>query len=220
MTSVLIVEDERELALLLQQFVQAEGISAQILGDGNEVVEWVKRHHPDVILLDLMLPGKDGLVICREIREFTDIPIIMTTAKVDELDRLIGFERGATDYICKPYSSREVIARIKSLVRLYNRGNELDESITLNANRYTVSSKGKEIELSRIEFGVLNLLYAHPKRIYTRAQIIDEVYADNRAVTERNVDGHIKNLRKKLAELDREREYIRAVYGVGYKYEC
>lgn len=220
MTKVLIVEDELDLAKLLQQFVQAEGMSSHIITDGNEVVAWVKSNNPDVVLLDIMLPGKDGLTLCRELREFTDIPIIMATAKVDEIDRLIGFERGATDYICKPYSSREVIARIKSLVRLYNRGREVDKTITLDGNNYRVSANGKQIELSRIEFSILSLLYCHPQRIYNRAQIIDEVYDDNRIVSERNVDSHIKNLRKKMAELDGECEFIRAVYGAGYKYEC
>ena len=222
MTRVLIVEDEVDLAELLLQLLHAEGMAVHVLNEGSEAVDWVRNHSPDVVLLDIMLPGKDGIAICREIREFSEIPIIMTTAKIEEVDRLVGFETGATDYICKPYSSREVIARIKSLVRLYKCGYGRDgnDSLVLDGDNLRASYKEKTIELSRTEYNLLSLLMNHSDRIYTRARIIEEVYADHRIVTERNVDSHIKNLRKKLAELGSGRDFIRSVYGAGYRFEC
>lgn len=219
MTRVLIVEDEIDLAELLQQFVHAAGMTSHIINDGNEAVDWIKQNLPDVVVLDIMLPNKDGIQVCKEVREFSDIPIIMATAKVDEIDRLIGFETGASDYICKPYSSQELIARINSLVRLYNRNLQSDDNLIFNHNNFHISYQNKEIELSRTEFSLLSLLRNNPGRIYTRKQIIAEVYTDYRVVSERNVDSHIKNLRKKMATLGDDVEFIRSIYGAGYKYE-
>jgi len=219
MTRVVIIEDETDLAELLKQFLQAEGMEPHIISDGSEAVGWIRENNPDVVLLDIMLPNKDGIEICKEVRQFSDIPIVMATAKVDEIDRLIGFETGANDYICKPYSSREVIARIKSLVRLYNRHHDSSDGLILDHNNCHVRHQNREIELSRTEFRLLSLLYNNQGSIYNRKQIIAEVYTDYRVVSERNVDSHIKNLRKKMAELDSDIEFIRSVYGAGYKYE-
>ncbi|NRB42509.1 MAG: response regulator [Pseudomonadales bacterium] len=219
MTRVLILEDEVDLAELVQQFVLAEGMDSHILNDGREAVSWIQENSPDVVLLDIMLPSKDGMQICKEVRNFSDVPIIMASAKIDEIDRLNGFEAGATDYICKPYSSKEVIARIKSLVKLYHRDQVAGEGLILDVKNHHIHYRNKDIELSHIEFKLLSLLYHRPGRIYTREQIISEVYSDYRTVSERNVDSHIKNLRKKIALLDNGHEYIRAIYGAGYKYE-
>ena len=220
MINVLIAEDEIEIAELLQQFLRAADMDSHVISNGDEAVGWIKENTPDIIVLDIMLPNKDGIQICKEVRQFSDVPIIMATAKVDEIDRLIGFETGATDYICKPYSSREMIARIKSLLRLYNRNQQTGDDLIFHQNNFYIDYHNKEIELSRTEFSLLSLLYNNPERIYTRKQIVTEVYTDYRVVSERNVDSHIKNLRKKMATLCSEREFIRSVYGAGYKYEC
>lgn len=219
MRSVLIVEDEPELASLLQQFIENAGMNAHIIDNGLEPVDWIKQHTPDIVILDLMLPGKDGIQICQEVRAFSDIPIIITTAKVDELDRLIGFETGANDYICKPYSAKELIARVNSLIKLYNRDSHAEELLVLDNNRCSIRLNNQEIELSNIEFNLLSLLYHHPGRIYNRESIITLIYQDYRVVSDRTVDSHIKNLRKKLSTLSNGTEYIRSVYGIGYKYD-
>lgn len=218
MRTVLIVEDEPELASLLQQFIENAGMSAHIIDNGLEPVDWIKQHTPDVVILDLMLPGKDGIQICQEVRAFSDIPIIIVTAKVDELDRLIGFETGANDYICKPYSAKELIARINSLIKLYNRDSHV-EVLVLDNNRCSIRLNDQEIELSNIEFNLFSLLYHHPGRIYNRESIITLIYQDYRVVSDRTVDSHIKNLRKKLSTLSNGTEYIRSIYGIGYKYD-
>jgi len=217
--TVLIVEDEPELASLLQQFIENAGMDAHIIDNGLEPVDWIKQHSPDIVILDLMLPGKDGIQICQEVRTFSDIPIIITTAKVDELDRLIGFETGANDYICKPYSAKEIIARINSLIKLYNREGHAEALLVLDNNRCSIRLNDQEIELSNIEFNLLSLLYHHPGRIYSRESIITLIYQDYRVVSDRTVDSHIRNLRKKLSTLSNGTEYIRSIYGVGYKYD-
>jgi len=217
--TVLIVEDEPELASLLQQFIENAGMNAHIIDNGLEPVDWIKQHTPDIVILDLMLPGKDGIQICQEVRAFSDIPIIMTTAKVDELDRLIGFETGANDYICKPYSGKEVIARVNSLIKLYNRDSHAEELLVLDNSCCSIRLNDQEIELSNIEFNLLSLLYHHPGRIYNRESIITLIYQDYRVVSDRTVDSHIKNLRKKLSTLSNGTEYIRSIYGIGYKYD-
>ncbi len=219
MRTVLIVEDEPELASLLQQFIENSGMTAHIIDNGLEPVDWIKQHAPDIVILDLMLPGKDGIQICQEVRVFSDIPIIMVTAKVDELDRLIGFETGANDYICKPYSAKELIARINSLIKLYNRDSHAEALLVLDNNRCSIRLNDQEIELSNIEFNLLSLLYHHPGRIYNRESIITLIYQDYRVVSDRTVDSHIKNLRKKLSTLSNGTEYIRSIYGIGYKYD-
>ena len=219
MRTVLIVEDEPELASLLQQFIENAGMNAHIIDNGLEPVDWIKQHTPDIVILDLMLPGKDGIQICQEVRAFSDIPIIMTTAKVDELDRLIGFETGANDYICKPYSGKEVIARVNSLIKLYNRDSHAEELLVLDNSCCSIRLNDQEIELSNIEFNLLSLLYHHPGRIYNRESIITLIYQDYRVVSDRTVDSHIKNLRKKLSTLSNGTEYIRSIYGIGYKYD-
>ena len=219
MRTVLIVEDEPDLASLLQQFIENAGMNTHIIDNGLEPVDWIKQHTPDIVILDLMLPGKEGIQICQEVRAFSDIPIIITTAKVDELDRLIGFETGANDYICKPYSAKEVIARINSLIKIYNRDSHVEALLVLDNNRCSIRLHDQEIELSNIEFNLLSLLYHHPGRIYNRESIITLIYQDYRIVSDRTVDSHIKNLRKKLSTLSNGTEYIRSIYGIGYKYD-
>jgi len=223
MTKVLIVEDEIELAHVLGKYLLAEGFEVNELHQGIGVVEWVEQHKPDVILLDWMLPGKDGLSICQEITEQHNIPIIMLTAKVDEIDRLIGLEAGANDYVCKPYSAKEVVARVKVQLRQIARISDINKnnenSFTLNSNELLACFNDKNIELTVVEFNLLNLLFNTPRKIFSRQQIMDRVYKDYRVVSNRTIDSHIRNLRQKLVYLTPEHDLIQSIYGVGYKYQ-
>jgi two-component system response regulator BaeR len=184
------------------------------------VVAWVHEHAPDLVLLDLMLPGKDGLDICRELRAFSELPIIMTTARVEEIDRLIGLELGADDYVCKPYSPREVVARVKAVLRrAAQRDAPTAGALTLVEDSLRVQAEGREIELTAVEFALLKALYRAPGRILSRGQLMDRIYNDHRVVSDRTIDSHVKKLRRRLSELLPERELVHSVYGVGYRYE-
>jgi len=220
---VLIVEDEPKLAALLADYLKAAGYDTARLADGREVVPAVKADPPDLILLDLMLPGRDGLDICRELRTFSQVPVIMVTARVEEIDRLLGLELGADDYICKPFSPREVVARVKAILRRTARRSgepAAVEGLVIDEERYSASMDGKPLDLTPVEFRLLKTLAANPGRVFSRDQLLDKLYTDHRVVTDRTVDSHIKNLRRKLEQACPEREVIRSVYGVGYKFEA
>ena len=219
---ILIVEDEVRLARLLADYLVASGFAADCLGDGREVVPWVQAHAPDLIVLDLMLPGRDGLELCREIRAFSRVPIIMATARVEEIDRLLGLELGADDYICKPYSPREVVARVKAVLR--RAGPDAAEAaraigLTLDEAGFRLRAPAGEVALTAVEFHLFATLYREPGRIFSRGQLMDRIYDDQRVVSDRTIDSHIKKLRKKLAELSPDQELIHSVYGAGYRYE-
>ncbi len=224
MPHILIVEDEKKIATLLADYLAKAGYQTTTLLDGNNVVSTVKSQQFDLILLDLMLPGKDGLTICREIKEFSKIAIIMITARVDEIDRLLGLELGADDYICKPFSPREVVARVKAILRRVSHvGSSSTEAkaennvLELNIENYQAKIYQQQIDLTAIEFNLLKILSDSPGRIYSRAQLIDMVYQDNRVVSERTIDSHIKKLRKKLNAIESDNELVQSVYSVGYK---
>jgi two-component system response regulator BaeR len=218
--TVLIVEDEAKLARLLADYLAAAGFSTHCIEDGREVLPWVRAHDPALILLDLMLPGRDGLDICREIRGFSRVPIVMVTARVEEIDRLLGLELGADDYVCKPYSPREVVARVKAVLRRTRpEAGPARQPLELNENSFRVRAEGREVELTTVELQLFRSLYREPGRIFTRAQLIDRIYDDHRIVSDRTVDSHIKKLRRKLAALLPDRELIHSVYGAGYRYE-
>lgn len=220
---VLIVEDEPKLAALLADYLKAAGYDTARLADGREVVPAVKADPPDLILLDLMLPGRDGLDICRELRTFSQVPVIMVTARVEEIDRLLGLELGADDYVCKPFSPREVVARIKAVLRRSARRAEQPEAVpglVIDEERYSASLDGKPLDLTPVEFRLLKTLASNPGRVFSRDQLLDKLYTDHRVVTDRTVDSHVKNLRRKLEQANPEREVIRSVYGVGYKLEA
>jgi len=190
--------------------------------DGREVVAWVKANAPDLIILDLMLPGRDGLELCRDIRAFSSVPIIMATARAEEIDRLLGLELGADDYICKPYSPREVVARVKAVLRrphLADRGSRGEAGLVLDEAGFRVRAAAGEVELTAVEFHLFATLYREPGRIFSRGQLMDRIYADQRIVSDRTIDSHIKKLRKKLAEVSPDAELIHSVYGAGYRYE-
>ena len=217
---ILIVEDEPKLAALLSDYLKAASFETQIIDDGREVVPAVKKEPPDLVLLDLMLPGRDGLDVCRELRTFTQVPIVMVTARVEEIDRLLGLEIGADDYICKPFSPREVVARVRAILRRVQRGGAAPSSgLTIDEAQYRAAYNGQPLDLTPVEFRLLNTLAGAPGRVFSRQQLLDNLYADHRVVTDRTVDSHIKNLRRKLEEVSPEQELIRSIYGVGYKLE-
>jgi two-component system response regulator BaeR len=218
MAHVLIVEDEEKLAKIMADYLQQAGYQTSILLDGLDVINTIKRRSIDLVLLDLMLPGQDGLTLCRELREFSDIAIIMLTARVEEIDRLLGLGIGADDYICKPYSPREVVARVKTILRRISPpASSSSRILTLDDDTYQVKVNQQVIELTAIEFNLLKILNKKPGRIYSRAQLIEMVYQDNRIVSERTIDSHIKKLRKKLNTLETDNELVQSVYSVGYK---
>jgi len=218
---IAIVEDESKLATLLGDYLQKEDYQTSIYDNGTEALQALQREQPDLILLDLMLPGTDGMTICREIRKTSAVPIIMMTARVEEIDRLLGLELGADDYICKPYSPREVVARVKAVLRRTGAVQTAlaDENFVLEEHEAVVKIKGQTCSLTQIELGLLKTMVAHPGRIYNREQLMHRIYPDNRIVSDRTIDSHIKKLRQKLKTLDSESEYIHSVYGIGYKFE-
>jgi two-component system response regulator BaeR len=221
MKRILIVEDETRLAQLEADYLQAAGFAGTILADGLEVVPWLREHHADLVLLDLMLPGRDGLELCREIRSFSMVPIIMVTARIEEIDRLLGLELGADDYICKPFSPREMVARVKAVLRRLQPPAPApgEHSLALDPGRFRVRAGGRETELTAVEFELLQALCRQPGRIFSRQQLMDLIYPDQRIVSDRTIDSHIKKLRKKLDELLPEKEVIHSVYGAGYRFE-
>ncbi len=219
---ILIVEDEPKLAALVADYLKAADFETRIVGDGREVIAAVKAERPDLILLDLMLPGRDGLSLCREVRVFSEVPIVIMTAKVEEIDRLLGLELGADDYICKPFSPREVVARVKAILRRSTPGiadAPVAEKLQIDESRYSASFDGHALDLTPVEFRLLKTLAAAPGRVFSRDQLLDKLYNDHRVVTDRTVDSHIKNLRRKLDLVSPEQELIRSIYGVGYKLE-
>jgi two-component system response regulator BaeR len=227
MFPVLIVEDEPKIAELLKKYLENAGYKTHWISDGNAASHWLQVNQAELVLLDLMLPGKDGLDICKELRQRApQPPIIMLTARAEEIDRLLGLELGADDYICKPFSPREVIARIKAVLRRTSLPNPSSNvailstaSIQLDRERLSVQFADQQATLTLVEFELLETLQSYPGRIFSRQQLMERVYPDNRIVSDRTIDSHIKKLRKKINALNPERELIHSVYSVGYKFE-
>jgi len=216
---ILVVEDEASLAQVLSEYLNQSGFVTDVLNDGGSVIEWVKDNRVDLIVLDLMLPGKNGLDIYRELRTFSDVPVVMATARIDEIDRLIGLELGADDYICKPYSPREVVVRVKNILRRSGEGAKVsDKLLSINEATMQVLVKGKEVNLTRAEFKLLLHFSQHRERVFSREQLMTQIYSDNRIVTDRTIDSHIKNLRRKIQDVDADVDCIQSIYGVGYKF--
>lgn len=221
---VLVVEDEPKLADVLRVYLEAGGYEVMCLFNGNEVGGAVARWAPDLILLDLMLPGKDGLDVCKELRVSSAVPIIMVTARIEEIDRLLGLEFGADDYICKPYSPREVVARVKAVLRRSQAGVSAamqanEGGLQIDEGAYAAHLDGVALDLTPVEFRLLALLASAPGRIFSRDSVLERLYDDHRIVTDRTVDSHVKNLRRKLQLLRPGQDLIKSVYGVGYRLE-
>jgi two-component system response regulator BaeR len=216
MKTILVVEDEPKLAALEAEYLRSAGYATHEIGDGLQVVPWVKDRNPDLILLDLMLPGRDGLEICRELRTFSDVPIIMVTAKVEEIDRLVGLELGADDYVCKPFSVRELVGRVKAILRRVSKD---ANGLKLVEDKHVAELDGKPLDLTPVEFRLLSTLAASPGRVFPREKLLASLYADHRVVSDRTVDTHVKNLRRKLEEIRSGTELVVSIYGVGYKLE-
>jgi len=217
---VLIVEDDPTHALLLQETLRGEGFEAEVLNDGTHAAARVRAQPPSAVLLDLTLPGKDGFTVCREIREFSTVPLIMVTARVEEIDRLLGLEIGADDYICKPFQPREVVARIRALLRrtVEWRRSGGDTLLAFDDAMLEARWKGARLDLTAVEYRLLKTLAERPGRVLSRAQLLDAIYEDFRVVNDRTVDSHIKNLRRKIADAQADANPIESVYGVGYRY--
>ena len=220
--TVLIVEDEKKLANILIEYLNKDGFQTKHISTGSQVIPWVRKHDPNLILLDLMLPEINGKEICQEIRTFSSLPIIMVTAMVEEIDRLIGLELGADDYICKPFSPKEVTARVKAVLRRsdpdYIKSSQ-SSGFHVNPDQYSITLAGQKLDLTPVEFRLLSMFIEYPNRVYNRDQILNKVFDDGRIVLDRTVDTHIKNLRQKLKAINPESDYIRSIYGIGYSFE-
>jgi two-component system response regulator BaeR len=219
---ILIVEDEEKIAAVLQEYLSAAHFRTHRIAHGNAVLPWLHSHKADLILLDLMLLGADGMAVCREIRKTSDVPVIMITARREERDRLAGFDLGVDDYICKPFSPKEVVARVSALLRR-SKGETRSAPtarLLLNRSTYRVTLGDNAVSLTALEFGILDALMGSPGRIFTRDEIMDRIYRDFRIVNDRTIDSHIKKLRRKLGTLGFDETPLRSVYGVGYKFDA
>ncbi len=220
--TILIVEDEVKISEVLKAYLVKAGYRVCCLDRGDTVVAFVRQNQPALVLLDIMLPGIDGIEVCREIRKFSDIPIIMITARVEEIDRLVGLEMGADDYICKPFSPREVVARVKAVLRRFvlpksDRMFTAGE-ICLLQETHQVFAAGNELKLTPCEYNLLKTFLSRPDRIFSRNELISVVQGYDFEGYDRTIDSHVKNLRKKIARYLPDREIISTVYGFGYKF--
>ncbi|MCB1598603.1 MAG: response regulator [Lysobacterales bacterium] len=221
---VLIVEDEPKLAAVLRDYLLADGAVVELIEHGDDALPALRLNPPDLLLLDLMLPGTDGLTICKELRQFSTVPVIMITARVEEIDRLLGLELGADDYVCKPFSPREVLARARALLRRSHdwqraAGNSARSGLDLDEDRFEARWRGRKLDLTPVEFRLLKALVQRPGHVMSRAQLLEHLYMDHRVVSDRTVDSHIKNLRRKFEDMEAGSDPIKSIYGVGYKYE-
>jgi two-component system response regulator BaeR len=235
---ILVVEDEPRLARLVADYLAAAGYDTRIVDNGLDVMPAVRERAPALVLLDLMLPGQDGLAVCRELRAHGDTPVIMLTARVEEVDRLIGLESGADDYICKPFSPREVVARVRTVLRRWRAvppsagGAALPAALLeepaaarpaarlqIDLDSHRARFDGQALDLTPVELRLLAALAAAPGRVFSRDQLLDRLHDDQRALSDRTVDSHVKNLRRKLEQVSPGVEPIRSIYGVGYRFE-
>ncbi|HEX4869381.1 MAG TPA: response regulator [Moraxellaceae bacterium] len=218
---VLVVEDEPAIAEVQLAYLRNAGLATVHLERGDGVVDWIRREAPDLVVLDLMLPGASGTDICRDLRAFSAVPVIMVTARVEEIDRLLGFASGADDYLCKPFSPRELVARAQALLR---RSGALQpvrrEPLFVDDNAaQRIRCGGRTLDLTPQEYRLLHVLVAHPGRVFSRAQLLELAYPDAAEVFDRAIDSHVKNLRRKIAAILGEQPAIHSVYGVGYRFE-
>jgi DNA-binding response OmpR family regulator len=222
MPRILVVDDEAQIVDLLRTYLQRDGFDVEQAGDGEAALATFARLRPDLVILDLMLPRLDGREVCRRIRDTSGTPIIMLTARDEETDKLLGLELGADDYITKPFSPREVVARVRAVLR--RGGREQVESVragdlVIDLKAHEVTLAGRRVELTPTEFRLLETLASHPNQVFTRMQLIDRVQGHAFEGYERTVDAHVKNLRSKVEPDPRNPRYILTVYGIGYKFQ-
>jgi len=215
---VLLVEDEVSLASILADYLRREGCEVHCLQEGLAVLPWLAHHRVDVLLLDVMLPGMDGMRLVEHVRSFSQVPILLTTALAGEEDRLHGLQLGVDDYICKPYSPREVVARVAAVMRRFTNGHNPSrgDGWRLDASTLSARLRGHSVALTAVEFRLLQLMLTQPGRVFSRDELMRRIYDDGRVVLERTVDSHIKKLRRKLADCG-DIDPIESVYGHGYR---
>lgn len=221
--SVLIVDDDKKIADLLKAYFYKDGFITFLAHDGYKALAIIREQKPDIVVLDLMLPGLDGWEVCRRARKESDIPILMLTAHDEEVDRLTGLEIGADDYVAKPFSAREVVARVKAILRRTHKTADKSEAIKIgklliNQEEHTVSKGGVILDMTPTEFKMLEMMATNPHRVFSRLQIVEQAQGYEFEGYERTVDAHIKNLRRKLEDNPKEPKYIITVYGIGYKF--
>jgi two-component system alkaline phosphatase synthesis response regulator PhoP len=220
---ILVVDDEPKIVKQARDYLERSGYRVLEAGDGKTALAQVRHERPDLIVLDLNLPEMDGLDVCRALRRESDVPIIMLTARVDETDRLIGLELGADDYITKPFSPRELVARVRAVLRrvrggVHQPGLVRAGDLEIDLQGHRVTRAGETLDLTRSEFNLLALLAQHPGQTFTRAQLLDRLHGVAYDGYDRSVDAHVKNLRHKLEPDPSEPRYVLTVYGVGYKF--
>jgi two-component system response regulator BaeR len=227
---ILVVEDDARIADMLTNYLHLHGFATTVCGNGLDAVQQVRTMAPALVLLDLMLPGQSGMDACQQIRAFSGVPIIMVTARVDEIDRLLGLETGADDYVCKPFSPREVVARIKALLRradgaLALPGGALNAQpaqqtgLWVNKDCQSIYWEQSPVPLTPVEFRLLALLMSRPGMVFSRAKMLDQMHQDLRDVSDRAIDSHIKNVRRKLLAAGAVGYGVASVYGVGYRFD-
>ncbi|KAA8731651.1 response regulator [Acinetobacter qingfengensis] len=226
MKHILLVEDEIELAELVKDYLVAAGFEVSMFHDGQAAYDAFLQHKPNLMILDLMVPRMDGLTICRKVREQSDIPIIMVTARTEEIDRVLGLNMGADDYICKPFSPKELVARVQAVLRRLERKAEPESSnnstFRIDKAQQRIWFKQTALNLTPTEFRLLELFLEHVGHVYSRSQLLDHINPDSYDVADRVIDSHIKNLRRKITDVTdtgNRHEWIQAVYGVGYRFE-
>ncbi len=222
---ILIVDDDENICELLRLYLEKDGFETVVANDGEQAVKLATQYNPDLILLDIMLPGLDGWQVCREIRKSSETPIIMLTAKGETFDKILGLELGADDYVTKPFETKEVIARIKAVLRRSNekdKQNSIDEvrydKLKINLTNYELVVNGVRIDTPPKELELIYHLASNPNRVYTRDQLLDEVWGFDYYGDSRTVDVHVKRLREKLENVSEEWS-LKTVWGVGYKFE-
>lgn len=220
--SVVVVEDDPKIAAMLCDYLRSNGFLARHIDNGREAVRDILANTPAAVLLDLTLPGLDGMEVCRAVRAASGVPIIMITARIEELDRLLGLEIGADDYVCKPFSPREVMARVRALIRRAEgrvAGNLPTHGFAIDEAAQRIRHGAQILPLTPIEYRLMRTLLSRPGRVFSRAQLLDALHEDFREVSERAIDSHVKNLRKKIEEAGAGGECIASVYGVGYRFD-
>jgi two-component system, OmpR family, alkaline phosphatase synthesis response regulator PhoP len=223
MTTVLVVEDEIEIARVVRDYLRNAGFEVIVVGDGGSAVASVRSAKPDLLVLDLGLPGRDGIDVAREIRRWSDTPIVMLTARGDETDRIVGLEIGADDYVVKPFSPKELVARVRAVLRRTRaaaRGDEVVRAgdVEIDTAKMRVSVGGTQVDLTPTEFQLLATLAREPGRVFTRAQLLDAVHGVAIESYERAIDAHVKNIRRKIEPEPGSPRYVVTVHGVGYRF--